>query len=317
MRTSTWRMARWGVIGIAALAAAGGYLATATPGLSATLGRPGLTRPVSTREAAASQRSGCPIKVAYEFLGSAYIIGYSNASKFRESTLLGPGLGGHPRAALEGLHNRYVITDSCNNKLYSYVTGILDYQGRPQLPPSRSTFLAFGFMPTTATLELTEVPLKAGCRDLLGHQIAPAPIYTCLIATQTGTGSTYIVKVTSAIEIHVLSVTVNGAKLPVGPGCQTASPVPLILTANGQKQYDVTKGGLLTGNIIIGRLTGCGDVTPLLTASLSDVKDLVKITQGPMCVKNITVGGHNNNCLVLPGPGHPWGIPKFVPKPLR
>jgi hypothetical protein len=318
------RLARWSACAVAMIAAVGGYLAATAPGRPVTTSLRATAQTLTARDAASARDSNsCFSKAVADFIGSAYVIGFSNATKLDESTLVGPGPGNKPKAALQGLHNWYILSDLCTQKTYEYVTGVLDYRNLPQMPPVRATFLNFGFEPVSATLQLTEEPIPTPCRDAAGHTVAPPPVYTCLVvaASQVIGNQSYSVTAVASVEAHIENVTVNGAPLAVGPGCRTQHPFPLILTANSGNQYNVLTGGLLTGKFTIGRLTGCGvaeNLDPLFDSSLSGVQNLIKITQGPTCADWINPPiGLNANCLVPPGPGHPWGIPKYLPIPKR
>jgi hypothetical protein len=259
--------------------------------------------------------SSCFIKSPVDGIGSAFIAGFSDVKKLHGAALLGPGPNNRPRAGLTDLHLLYTINDSCKQIFYSYNTGDLNYRGKPQLPPARSTFLAFGFMPVTATLRITVLPTD--CRDVTGHLIGKVGL--CIILKEPFSSLVQFTTVTSEQQIQVYDVTVNGTPLNVGAHCQTAAPAKVVLTSNAG--YDVTKGGVLSGNITIPPFTGCGvgeNLDPLLTASISGPGNFVKLTQGPTCAKFLQSGVVNQYCRIPPGaPGYPYGLPKFYPKPVR
>jgi hypothetical protein len=307
------RVARLSASAVAMLAVAG-LLAAVNPVRPATTS----TRLTAKQMAVARESRSCWVKAPVEWIGSAYLIGYSNATKEGESTLVGPGLKGHPKAALQGLHGWYELANSCNGLSYVYVTGTLDYRNLPQMPPFRATFLAYGFEPVTATFQLAELPVP--CHDVLGHQVAPPPVYTCL-ATKNFPDNTYVVTAKTQVEARIENVTVNGTPLQVGSACRTSRPFALTLTGNSKTGYSVIGGGALLGKFTIGPFTGCGvmeNLDPLLDSAVSDAQNPTKITQGPTCADFINPPiGLNANCLVPPGPGHPWGIPKYLPVPIR
>jgi hypothetical protein len=319
MSNHSRRLARWSAFGAAMLAVAGGLTAASARQTSAN--QPGTTPPAGLTSMA-RQSSGCPyVKIKLEWYGSAYIAGYSNATKQNESVLIGTGIDDHPKGTFLGLHNLYGIDWPCKGILFTYVVGVPDYDGKPELPPTRVTVLSFGFMPTTVTLELTEVPLPGGCRDVEGHQVAPPPIYTCLKVFSPNNPTGYVVTGSSLVEIHVLSLSANGTPVQVGPGCQTVAPVPLVVIGRGAEGYNVTTGGPLIGHFDAGPFKGCGtteNLDPLVDSALAGVRNLVKITQGPTCAEFVyPPGPPNSNCRVAPGRGHIYGVPKYYPVPLR
>jgi hypothetical protein len=221
----------------------------------------------------------------------AYITGYSDVAKLYGAALLQP-----KRPARPGLVNVDFAESHQfkKGKLVVHSTGELYYQGRHELPPVTATFLAFRFVPVTATLHLVELtPIKIV--SVSGIKAPPYPI---------------TVRTTTKISVRVSGVTVNGVPLDVGPHCRAASAVKLDLTGRGQntfppKGYTVPTGGPLSGRLTIPRFTGCGvseNLDPLLTGSISGPGNFTKVTQGKLC-----------------GPSQPanWSCPPPVPKPLR
>jgi hypothetical protein len=161
--------------------------------------------------------------------------------------------------------------------LYSDVR--FDHGGKPQLPPATSTFLTFGFMPTTATVELTAAgPLEIVTRGYQLDEQGRQPE----ISTVTG-----------KVWIRLYGVEVNGTPLDVGPACRTARPMDLVMTGRGHTDvegrphgYTVAGGGPLTATGTFPDFSGCGaaeDVDALLTAALSGPGNYIKMTQGPLC----------------------------------
>jgi hypothetical protein len=179
-------------------------------------------------------------------------------------------------------------------ELIASSTAELFYRGKPELPPVTATFLAFRFVPVTATLHITELK-PISIVSISGVSAPPYPI---------------TVTATAKISIHVTNVRVNGVPLNVGPSCRTAAPVRLVLVGRGfntlpPQGYTVPTGGPLSGKVTIPPFTGCGvteNLDPLLTGSISGRGNFVKQTQGKLC-----------------GPSQPsaWSCPPPVPKPLR
>ena len=219
-----------------------------------------------------------------------YLTGFSDVAKLIGAALLQP-----PKPAKPGLVN----VDFAEfhkikpGKLIAYSTGKLYYRGRAELPPVTTTFLAFGFVPVSATLRLIEVgPISIVSVSGL---LPPYPI--------TVTGKTKVV-------IRVSNVRVNGVPLAVGPGCRTRSALRLTVVGRGKNTipphgYTVPTGGALSGTVTIPAFIDCGvteNLDPLFTGSISGHGNFLKMTQGPLC-----------------GPLHPqnWTCPPPVPKPQR
>ena len=220
-----------------------------------------------------------------------YITGFSDVAKLFGAALLQP-----KRPARPGLVN-VDFAESHKfkpGKLIVHSTAKLYYKGRAELPPVTATFLAFRFVPVTATLHLVEL----------------TPIKIVSVSGITGLPFPITVRTSTKISVRITDVKVNGVPLDVGTHCRTASPVKLDLIGKGQntippKGYTVPTGGPLAGRVTIPRFTGCGvseNLNPLLTGSISGPGNFLKVTQGKLC-----------------GPSQPanWTCPPPVPKPLR
>ncbi|HUA43193.1 MAG TPA: DUF6801 domain-containing protein [Streptosporangiaceae bacterium] len=219
-----------------------------------------------------------------------YVTGYSNVKKLYGAALL------QPKRGLPALINvdfayRHVLK---HGNLIAYSTGELDYRGHRELPPVRATFLAFGFVPVTASLQVTELrPINI--RSVSGALAPPYPI-------------TVTAKTTVAIRIS--DVDVNGVPLAIGPHCRPVSSARLTLIGRGDntippKGYTVPYGGPLTGDLTIPAFTDCGvgeNLDPLFTGSISGPGNYVLQTQGRLC-----------------SPAQPklWTCPPPVPKPIH
>jgi Family of unknown function (DUF6801) len=220
-----------------------------------------------------------------------YITGYSDVAKLYGAALLQPR-----RPARPGLVN-VDFAESHKfkpGKLIVHSKAKLYYKGRQELPPVTATFLAFRFVPVTATLHLVEL----------------TPITIVSVSGITAPPYPITVRASTKISVRVSDVMVNKVPLDVGTHCRTARPVKLVLVGRGQntippKGYTVPTGGPLSGMLTIPRFTGCGvseNLNPLLTGSISGPGNFVKMTQGKLCA-----------------PSQPanWTCPPPVPKPLR
>ena len=198
-----------------------------------------------------------------------YVAGYSNVKKLNSAMLLEAA---HFNITLMTSY----IPDPCTGTFTVLSEGDFDYQGRRQLPPSQGTFLTFGFMPTTATMQLVQVGPPAAIESVSYINDPSMPEYTTVVVY---------------FDLRLSNVKVNGVPLDVGPGCHTATPFKQTLQAYGTGNppwgYTVNRGGVLQGEAHIPELTGCGvdeDVSRLLTASISGGGNYLKMTQAPLCV---------------------------------
>jgi hypothetical protein len=220
-----------------------------------------------------------------------YITGYSDVKKLYGAALLQPKRPARPALVNLDFAYRHVFK---NGKLIEYSSGDLYYQGHRELPPVRATFLAFRFVPVTATLTVTEVrPITI--RSASGITAPPYPI---------------TVRATTTVAIRISDVDVNGVPLAIGPHCRPVSTARLTLIGHGDntippRGYTVPTGGPLSGRLTIPAFTDCGvseNLDPLLTGSISGPGNFVLMTQGKLC-----------------GPSQPrnWTCPPPVPKPIH
>ncbi|MFI6496207.1 hypothetical protein [Nonomuraea typhae] len=150
-----------------------------------------------------------------------------------------------------------------------------DYVGDNQPVRATGTFLTFGFVPTTTTVELT--------------QVGTANVH--LIDSSTADGSDdLMVAVNARVTMRVLKASMNGQEVEVGPKCRTSKPLDLKL--RGGEMYDppyqdnLLVGGVLRGLVTIPPFTGCGvgeDISRLLTAAVAGKGNEIQVTQGALC----------------------------------
>ncbi len=220
--------------------------------------------------------------------GCAFIKGFSDVSKLSEAALIGPGFGNVQvgRRVVQNLKTNYFETDSTGKLYFKPCPG-----SAPQckaingLPPVQATFLSFGFLPTKATLQITEV----GTLDIF--------------SVGTNSGTLKFSKILSRASIRVERVLVNGVPLNVGSNCHTVKPFNLVLI--GKPPYQLNDGGVLSGTIHVPPFTGCGvgeNIDSIFNATVSGPRNIVKVTQGGLCTDWPTV---------------PFGCPAPVPKPVH
>ncbi|MBA9004303.1 MULTISPECIES: DUF6801 domain-containing protein [Thermomonospora] len=195
--------------------------------------------------------------------GCAMLYGYSNANKPGGAT---PVNGtAYLRPAIRFVFNG----DEKINYASQYSIGKFYPQS------SRASFLTYGFMPSTATMEIIPV----GEVDVMGI----GPFNAFLPGARTEKTVAY-----SKVMIRLDDVEVNGTPLDVGDNCRTARPIDLKLEGRGDTNpsYTVQGGGVMQGFIDIPEFTGCGvgeDLDPLLTSSVSGKRNYVRMVQGPLC----------------------------------
>ncbi|WP_186777294.1 DUF6801 domain-containing protein [Streptomyces salinarius] len=219
---------------------------------------------------------------------NAYITGYTNVRKQKAASYLPPSCmlieQGEPVAG--PLDPEALIFDTVS-------WGDFSYQGRKQTPPFRSTFLSFDFVPVTATMVLEQTgPIRIDSRLKL------------YLLKGLTTMDTYV---RAPLVLHVTALEVNGTPLDVGSDCRTETsltsvdPDPvnfpgdhLVLFGRGEQitgqpatGYQLTSGGVLSGEATIPAFTGCGtdgeDLDRLLTASVSGPGNEIKQVQGQTC----------------------------------
>ncbi|WP_326590107.1 DUF6801 domain-containing protein [Streptomyces brevispora] len=220
-----------------------------------------------------------------------YMAGYSNVNKQKAAMVFKDP--GHLRLQLNSATAAYMCPEG-KSLTWLKSEATLDYDGKPQMPPATSTFLTFGFMPTTATLEL-ELTEPARI-DTLAE--GPDPVTRRRPETTTST---------QEMNLRLYDVKVNGTPLDVGPACRTVRPVKLVLTGKGStgrnpatEGYTVKTGGALTGFADIPAFSGCGateDLDDVFTAAVSGKGNFTKMMQGALCVDEVPL-----NCPEPPRP---------------
>ena len=203
--------------------------------------------------------------------GCAYAAGFTNARKLNEAALVGPGL--------TDLKLGLTTYTKFTNK-FSYfqqnVAGQFQYHGRAVLPPARATLLAFGFVPVSATIQISEI----GSLNLA--LISCAPTKNCPNPPPKNVALFF-----GRVSLRISNVDVNGVPLTVGSHCQTATPFNLVLTGI-PPAYNVSLiKGVLTGTVTIPPFKGCSDgaekLDPIFDATVSGPGNFVKVTQALVC----------------------------------
>lgn len=177
--------------------------------------------------------------------------GFSNAAKLGESAFL-PVVsvrGGYPGEMASGFNYGGAEVGPADDPTFwfcQFLTGQLDYQGSAEFPPERATFLAFGFTPVTATINLDEATASDGSLIPVtetayqqytnpnyydpGQYFDPKDSYEpSVCSTLNGTTQSVcndiVVTATAALTLKLTDVTVNGTPVNVGDHCETAGPL--------------------------------------------------------------------------------------------
>jgi hypothetical protein len=201
----------------------------------------------------------------------ANVTGYANVDKLRAAVL-------QPMGIVNIGPTNFYLCDPAPTRCQQ-ANLLANLGGAPVLPPAESTFLPFGFVPTKATMQLTQIGV--GFADIKLNLTDP-------------TGTSNSATVTGRYVARLSDATVNGVRLDLGPDCRTA--VPLEIELRGKPPtYLLTGGGPLSGTVTIPPFRGCGateDLDPLITGLVSGGGNFVKLTQGSIC----TLTGANNGC---------------------
>jgi hypothetical protein len=206
--------------------------------------------------------------------GCAWVAGFTNARKLNEAAFIGPAFADLSIGIVTYYLNAPAYIQSRN-------AGLPQYDGQAEFPPARATLLGFGFMPVSATLQLSEVGTlnavflqrRAG---LYGCKPKDPKKKYCAVTT-----------ITARLALRLYDVSVNGTPLNVGPHCQTTTPFTVTLEGP-YPAYQITSGGPLNGTVDIPSFKGCSDdgdnLDSIFTASVSGPGNEALLTQGLPCV---------------------------------
>jgi hypothetical protein len=225
-----------------------------------------------------------------------FLTGLSNVGKLHGASVVND-LGDHP-ALTDVTQTGVWIGFQEDGSLYSEFDSVATLA----LPPAKSTFLTFGFMPTSAVMTLSQV----------------GPLTLIIVGSS---GSDYITTTTvyGKLQLRLSHIEVNGTPLDVGSHCRTVAPLDLKLVgidlsntaSHGgvlrPSDYNEISGGPLSQDeLTIPPFTGCsahGDnVDALLTASISGPGNSLNLIQGPLCIPSALL-----NCdpeIPFPTPPH-------------
>ncbi|MFI0351219.1 DUF6801 domain-containing protein [Actinomadura sp. 9N407] len=246
-------------------------LTLATVGVSAAEGAPAPAAPGAPKPEADETPPECGKYAGPTddwISGCVYMSGFSNVQKLSGATILND-----PEFQAPALTNlAFALTDTGATVRQRFVRPIR----------SRSTFLTFGFVPTTATMELIQRPLDPGDPQ-------DPKDYGTFEAIDDGTG---IQKVSARLKmaIRISDVTAGGTPLNVGRRCETRIPADITLTGT---MPNILEGGLLEGEFTIPAFRGCGageDLDPVFNGSVAGPDNLLRVTLGSSCLADVGVG---------------------------
>lgn len=210
--------------------------------------------------------------------GCAFATGYADVRKLKGAALLAPVITN----VFETINTLANLTPQVNY-LQLDNAAELEFHGLHQFPPSTATFLSFGFVPTTATLDLME----QGTINIfvVGPALPGTPCHPNKFRSCENVATAY-----SRLRALIApgSVTVNGVPLDVGSHCETP-PFDVILTGSNATNppYSIQFGGPLTGMATIPHFKNCGAAADKLdlifNAAISGPRNFTVLTQGPLC----------------------------------
>jgi hypothetical protein len=156
------------------------------------------------------------------------------------------------------------------------------YTAQLAMDPSTTTVLGFGFVPITTTLKYVQAntpdnPMVVDVTSTIDTSVYPD-------GHPTGHSS-------GLVDIYVVSASINGTPLNVGPNCRTRTPVSLTVDNlpelnpdNSETyQYAAAGGGYMQGTVDIPPFTDCGvgdNLDTLLSAPVAGPNNLTRVCQG-------------------------------------
>lgn len=232
----------------------------------------------------------------------SYTTGFANVQKLGSSALLGEPPPKTADLDITLFQTLEIPSGSdCDDAtgpectLIVYSTGQLNYKGQPELPPVTATFLAYGFIPVTATMQLIDE--RSNCpaptSSAADHTVSAG---LCLLTFEQGSYPVgQLTTGTGIVTVHLSNVKVDGTSLNVGSHCQAASAdLQVVGSSSGTSdpappgQFVIASGGTLTGTVTIPAFTGCvtpsgESLNPLMTSAVSGSGNDVQLTEGNIC----------------------------------
>jgi hypothetical protein len=218
--------------------------------------------------------------------GCAFATGYADVRKLKGATLLAPVITN----VWESI-NTLANTSKQINYLQLANAALLEFHGLHQFPPSTATFLSFGFVPTTATLDLME---QGNINIFVVGPILPSSVVHC--HPNKFRSCNQVATAYSRLQALIApgSVNVNGVPLDVGSHCETP-PFDVVLTGSNVSNppYTIQAGGPLTGMATLPHFKNCGvgeNLDPIFNAAISGPRNFTILTQGGLCTVQGAIG---------------------------
>jgi hypothetical protein len=262
--------------------------------------------------------------------GSAYAAGYADVSKLGGAAVLGLPDGAFSSTTSPGDEVFYAQAvpgpPGPSGDFYYCILGKLhlDYRGQPEFPPSTATFMAYGFVPVTGTVHITQVP-GGPPLTVVEYRNRSDPSSD---QNQTQPSTDVI---TAEVSVRLSDVKADGVPLDVGPDCHTirplSSPDPvadpennLVVLTGGSAPGEPTprimglvgSGGAVAGTATIPPFTGCGadgNLDPLIDAAVSGPGNYMKMMLSATCAG---IGTQPEQGVCSPGSLKPPNAPLWT-----
>ncbi|WP_329179532.1 DUF6801 domain-containing protein [Streptomyces sp. NBC_01477] len=175
----------------------------------------------------------------------------------------------------------------------------LDSVASFDIPPAKSTFLTYGFMPTTATMRLTTRGVMTVITTGIGAEL-------------------YVTTIYGKDDLRLTDVKINGQPMDVGSACRTVAPINLKLVGTNRSgldgvvsptDYAIQQGGpIKQDDLYIPPFTGCRSATgenldALFTSAISGSGNSLNLIQGPLCAP-LADPTYCNPAIPYPVPPH-------------
>lgn len=226
------------------------------------------------------KKAGASVYESGQNLGScAYAVGYSNVHKLDGAAVINDPHGSvFPALTNINMNVRYAVQPT-PPQYYEF-----DSLGQMKLPPADSTFLTYGFVPTSAKMALTPDP--------------KIPLLTIVTTGTTFVDQSVVTTIYGYQSLRLYDVKINGVPLDVGPNCRASKPISLALVGvqdahlpgggDGKPDYTILGGGPLhQENMTIPPFTGCGthgeNLNALFTSAVSGPGNSLNLNQGKLC----------------------------------
>ncbi|WP_052022112.1 hypothetical protein [Actinokineospora spheciospongiae] len=126
------------------------------------------------------------------------------------------------------------------------------YVGDLKLDPTKGSFKVFGFLPSDADVKLVAV------------------------GQPSGTVATGKITFNGKVNVILSKLTLFGLPISQGDACQTTAPADMKLASTGN--FDVLKGGKITGTYGLAGVKDCGFLSPIISALVQSSKNTIDLS---------------------------------------